>query len=140
MPVVDTELLFLLNPRDPRHSFALKIIEQLKGELYVPDTAILEFEVTLRSRGRSISQIRRALASIKKILIDYNIHEASTLSTGTLLLHLDLMEEYGLSYFDSLIAASAIVIDGVIVSDDKAFDRVKGLKRIPITSGHKPPK
>ena len=53
MPVADTELLFLLNPRDPRHKLALRIIEELRGGLYVPDTALLEFEVTLRSRGRN---------------------------------------------------------------------------------------
>ena len=53
MPVADTELLFLLNLRDPRHDHALRIIEELKGRLYVPDTALLEFEVILRSKGRS---------------------------------------------------------------------------------------
>ena len=134
MPVADTELLFLLNPRDPRHKFALRIIEELRGRLYVPDTAILEFEATLRSRGRDLSQIVKAFMGLKRIFIDYSIKEIHTLNSDTILLHLDLMRQYNLSYFDSLIAASAMNIDNTIVSDDKVFDYIVGLKRIPITT------
>ncbi len=99
----------------------------------MPDIALLELEITLRSRGRSVSQIKKTLMSLKKIFFDYDIHEVSVLGTDTILLHLDLMEEHKLSYFDSLIAVSAINIDGTIVSDDKVFDYIEGLKRIPIT-------
>lgn len=36
----------------------------------------------------------------------------------------EIEEKKGLSYFDSLIAASALAVDGaIIVSDDSAFDR-----------------
>lgn len=134
MPVADTELLFLMNPRDPRHRFAIKMLERLRGRLYVPDVAILEFETVLMSRGRSVEQVRRALSGLKKIFIQFSVREVGTISTDTLLLHLDIMERYGLSYFDSLIAAASVVVDGVVVSDDEAFDSVKELKkRIPIT-------
>jgi len=40
------------------------------------------------------------------------------------------MTDYGLSYFDSLIASTTLLIDNV--SDDPAFDRIEGLKRISI--------
>jgi len=80
MPVADTELLFLLNPRDPRHKLALKIIKKLRGRLYVPDTALLEFELTLKSRNRDLSQIIKAFMGLKKIFIDYNIKEIHTLT------------------------------------------------------------
>ena len=133
MPVADTELLFLLNPRDPRHDHALRIIEELKGRLYVPDTALLEFEVTLRSRGRSPHQVMKAFMGLKKIFIDYDIKEICTLNSDAIFLHLDFMRQYKLSYFDSLLAASAIRVDNIIVSDDKIFDYIVGLKRIPIT-------
>ena len=133
MPVADTELLFLLNPKDPRHEYALRIVEKLKGRLYVPDTALLESEVTLRSRGRSSRQVVMAFLALKKIFIDYDIKEICTLNLDTMLLHLDLVERYKLSYFNSLLAASAISVDSIIVSDDKVFDNVMGLKRIPIT-------
>ncbi len=98
-----------------------------------PNVALLEYEITLKSRGRSFSQVRRALACLKKIFIDYSIHEVSSLNTDSLLLHLDPVEEHGLSFFNSLIAASALRTDETIVSDGKAFDKVKELKRIPIS-------
>ncbi|RLF23708.1 MAG: hypothetical protein DRN15_05175 [Thermoprotei archaeon] len=133
MPVADTELLFLFNPRDPRHKYALRIIDELRGKLLVPDVALLEFEVTLRSRGRSPDEIRLALMALRKIFDDYDIQEVNTIDIPLLIRHIELTADYGLSYFDSLIAASALRIDGIIVSDDVMFDRVRGLKRIPIT-------
>ncbi len=134
MPVADTELLFLMNPRDPRHSFAIKALKQLQGKLFIPDVALLEFEIVPRSRGRSPKQVRRALSSLKSIFIQYGVREVGIIGTDALLLHSDIMERYGLSYFDSLIATAAIMLDGVLVSDDDAFDSVKELKeRIPIT-------
>ena len=131
--MADTELLFLFNPRDPRHKYALRIIDELRGKLLVPDVALLEFEVTLRSRGRSPDEIRLALMALRKIFDDYDIQEVNTIDIPLLIRHIELTADYGLSYFDSLIAASALRIDGIIVSDDVMFDRVRGLKRIPIT-------
>ncbi len=132
MPVADTELLFLLNPRDPRHKAALRILEELKGKLRVPDTALIEFEVTLRSRGRSLNDVKQALLALKRIMEDYGIEEVSTIDLSLLVRHVEIMLDYSLDFFDSLIAASALSVDGIVVSDDKAFDRVEELKRIPI--------
>ncbi len=39
-----------------------------------------------------------------------------------------IRREYGLSYFDSLHAASAMGLDSTIMSFDEAYDRVKGLR------------
>ena len=38
-----------------------------------------------------------------------------------------------LSYFDSLIAASALALDDQVVSVGDSFDRVPGLRRIPLS-------
>ncbi|OYT54975.1 MAG: hypothetical protein B6U76_06845 [Desulfurococcales archaeon ex4484_217_2] len=133
MPVADTELLFLLNPKDPRHHKALKVLEGLKGRLFVPDVALLEFEITLKSRGRRNSEIRLALLALKEIFETYNVVEVETLNTLTLAKHLEIMDNYGLSFFDSLIAAATLSIDGIVVSDDRDFDSVPEIKRIPIT-------
>jgi len=133
MPVADTELLFLLNPKDPRHNKALKVLEGLKGRLFVPDVALLEFEITLKSRGRRNSEIRLALLALKEIFETYNVVEVETLNTLALTKHLEIMDNYGLSFFDSLIAAATLSVDGIVVSDDRDFDSVPEIKRIPIT-------
>ena len=132
MPVADTELIFALNPKDPKHETALRKIKETPN-LVVPDTAILEFQIVLRSRGRTPSQVRIALLALRQILSQHKIREASTLSIGLLVNQCELEERYGLSYFDSLIAASALSLDKQIVSNDQAFDKIPNLKRIPLS-------
>ena len=132
MPVADTELIFALNPKDPKHENALRKIKEIPN-LVVPDTAILEFQIVLRSRGRTPSQVRIALLALRQILSQHKIREADTLSIGLLVNQCELEERYGLSYFDSLIAASALSLDKQIVSNDQAFDKIPNLKRIPLS-------
>lgn len=132
MPVADTEVIFALNPRDPKHRDALKVIKEI-SDLVVPDVALLEFQAVLRSRGRTPIQVRMALLALHQILAQYGVKEAKTLDISLLVRQCELEEKYGLSYFDSLLVASAFVLDKQIVSDDKAFDNVLGLKRIPLS-------
>lgn len=131
MPVADTERLFALNPNDSKHSAALRALT-ING-LSVPDTAVLEFQVVLRVRGRKGSEIASAIESLRYILEDNGVREAHTIDTYLIVKQAELEEKYGLTYFDSLIAASTLKLDGVVVSDDQAFDRVPHLKRIPLT-------
>jgi len=132
MPVADTELIFALNPKDPKHKNALRKVKEIRN-LKVPDTALLEFQIVLRARGRTSSQVRLALLALRQILSQHNIEEINTLNTKLLITQCGLEEKYGLSYFDSLLAASALALDKQIISDDKAFDKIPGIKRIPIT-------
>ena len=136
MPVADTELLFAMNPRDRKHKDAINLLKEVNG-LVVPDTAILEFQIVLRARGRSPSQVRIALLALHEVLTQNNVKEVKTLSVSLLAFQSELEERYRLSYFDSLIAASALTLDRQVVSDDEAFDRIPNIKRVPIkSSGH----
>lgn len=130
MPVADTELLFALNPNDKKHSKALKVLS-IKG-LKVPDTALFEFQAVLRARGRKAGEVALAMEALKQIFESRKIKEVSTINTDLFIKQAEIEEKYGLSYFDSMIAASALAIDSSVVSDDVAFDRVPGLKRIPL--------
>ncbi|MGH9878795.1 MAG: type II toxin-antitoxin system VapC family toxin [Nitrososphaerales archaeon] len=135
MPVLDTEVIFGLNPHDKHHTSTLKIIDELskkEQEILAPDTSIYEFQFVLRILNRRLSEVKLALASLKQIFEENRIKEARTLGIGTILLQCEFEEKYSLSYFDSLIAASAFVLDRVIISGDRAFDKVPGLARIPI--------
>ncbi|HDN63304.1 MAG TPA: type II toxin-antitoxin system VapC family toxin [Candidatus Bathyarchaeota archaeon] len=136
MPVADTELLFAMNPRDRKHKDAINLLKEVNG-LVVPDTAILEFQIVLRARGRSPSQVRIALLALHEALTQNDVKEVKTLSVSLLAFQSELEEKYRLSYFDSLIAASALTLDRQVVSDDEAFDRIPNIKRVPIkSSGH----
>lgn len=129
MPVADTEFLFALNPRDKKHAEAIKTLSM--NNLKIPDTAIFEFQVVLRARGRELSEIAKAMAALKQIF-GKRIKEVSTINTSLFIKQAEIEEKYGLSYFDSMIAASALAVDGVIVSDDRDFDKVEGLRRLPL--------
>jgi predicted nucleic acid-binding protein len=45
----------------------------------------------------------------------------------------EIEEKYDISFFDSLIVASALRLDLGILSDDRAFDRIPGIVRTPMS-------
>nr|MDO8099426.1 type II toxin-antitoxin system VapC family toxin [Candidatus Njordarchaeota archaeon] len=134
MPVTDTEFLFALNPKDHRHQYAYRLLEELSGSLVVPDTALLEFQVVFRVRGRNPSQVKMALLALREALARSNAREVKTMSSSLLAFQSELEEKYALSYFDSLIAASTLTLDHQVLSDDNAFDRIPDLKRKPLST------
>lgn len=131
MPVIDTEILFAFNPSDSKQRHALKLL-QYRKDLLATDTAILEFQLVLRARGRNILETGEAMLALGKILLDHDVKQVKTLDMSLLLLQGEIESSYDLTYFDSLIAASALSLDSAIISDDRAFDRVSGLKRIAL--------
>jgi predicted nucleic acid-binding protein len=132
MPVVDTDFLFALSPEDPKHGRVLKHLKKPTG-LIAPDTAMLEFQIVLRNRKREVGKVKIAMLALHEVLSRHGVREARTLTSDLLVLQCELEEKYELSYFDSLVAASALVLDHKIISDDKAFDRIPDLKRIPLS-------
>lgn len=132
MPVVDTEVLFALSPKDPKHQHAIKLLTEL-ASLTAPDTAVFEFQIVLRARGKRSSEVKMALLALHEALTRHDVKEEKTLSTSLLALQCDLEERYDLSYFDSLIAASALTLDRQVLSDDETFNKVPDIKRIPLS-------
>lgn len=125
IPILDTEILFAFNPKDKHHKHAKKLLNKIKnGEIknvYITDSALLEFITVLRSREFSLNQIRILLTSLDVIITRYGLKEALTLNLTTLLKTLELMKT-GVTFFDALLAASSKKIDNTIISDDKIYD------------------
>lgn len=132
MPVADTEILFAFNPRDSKHELAINFLER-RGDVIAPDSALLEFQIVVRNRRQEASEVRKAMVALREALARYDVKEASTLTSGVLIRQCELEEEHGLSYFDSLVAASALDLDREIISDDEDFDRVPDLERISLS-------
>ena len=130
MPIADTELLFALSSLDKKHEKTVRSLK-IKG-LKILDTALLEFQIVLKARGRSPKEIYLAIEALRNIFHSMGIKEICTINTKFFLLQAEIERKYKLSYFDSMIAASALSLDGIVVSDDTAFDRVPNLKRIPL--------
>jgi predicted nucleic acid-binding protein len=132
MPVADTDLLFALNPRDKKHENALRLISNVRG-IKVPDTALLEFVIVLKARGRSSDDVKEAVRALEEIFKIYMMKTVKTVDPDLIVKQSEIEKKYGLSFFDGLIASSALKLDKSIISDDKAFDNVPELKRIPIS-------
>jgi len=124
--------LFAFNPKDKRHTHARKFLNRVKyGEIkdvYITDSALLEFITVLRSKGFSLDQIKILLMSLDVIITKYGLKEALTLDLTTLSMTLEFMKT-GSTFFDALLAASSKKIDNTIISDDKIYDTLN-IKRI----------
>ncbi len=133
--MVDTEVLFGMNPKDKRHHDTLSRLQELLSKhrkIFAPDTALFEFQTVLRSIDREPKVIRMIILGLRKALEINGVEEAKTIDSSLLAKQSEIEERYGLTYFDGLIAASALSLDGEIVSNDPAFDSVLGLKRTAI--------
>ena len=131
MPVVDTEVLFAFSPGDPKHASVTRLLDS-RVDLVAPDVAVLEFQLVLRARGTAPTRVKMAMLALHEVLARHNIEEIQTLSSSSLALQCEIEEKYGLSYFDSLIAAAALALDRKVISSDKAFDNVPDIERIPL--------
>jgi predicted nucleic acid-binding protein len=134
--VVDTEVLFGLNPKDRKHDHAIDRLSELRRgrkKIFVPDTALLEFHVVLRSYRYSPKVIRTIILGLRSVMEINGVEEAKTINSSLLSRQCEIEERYGLTYFDSLIAASTLELDGEIISDDSAFDKVLSISRTPLT-------
>lgn len=135
MPLLDTDFLFALNPLDRKHAVAISVLKQVKRtggkEVAVSDTALFEFYLVLRSKGKKSEEISFSVDAIHTILSEYGIVELATLNTKSIRRQILIEERYGLGFFDAMLTASAEAYDRAIISDDKAYDRVKTIRRVP---------
>jgi len=131
MPILDTVVLFgCADSKDRHHERAVKHLQTIsESTTYLATLALMEFDVVLKSRGIGFENRMMKHAALIR---DYpNIEDkVAGLTPSTFYLAAKLEDEAGLEYFDAGIAAEALQLDGKIISTDKAFDNVEGLKRI----------
>lgn len=131
MPVIELDLLIgLVNRDDHLHRIAIKFFEMVRDRMVrdvsIATSALMEYSLVLRSKGIPETEIQRDIALFRSIR---NIGEAY-LTSETLIKATELRMIYGLTYFDSLHAATAILRDGVIISTDKAYSKIDTIKHI----------
>jgi len=131
MPCIELDLLIaFVNSEDKLHKKAdelfLRISRAELKDVYVASSAYLEYELVHRAKGLQEREIREDLEAFSQYR---NLGEAS-LTAETLARAIELRMQHSHTYFDSLHAATAILNDGVIISVDKAYDNVEGLRRV----------
>ena len=128
MPVIELDMIVaFVNPRDRLHDLADRLFSKIatgKVRVAVASSALLEYELILRSRGYPKKEIRRDLEAFRSLLPDVPLVSEVIVRAS------EIRENYGLTYFDSLHAASALSADGVIISVDRDYEKVKELKAV----------
>jgi predicted nucleic acid-binding protein len=131
LPLLDTVVLFgTADSKDAHHEHASKHLRRIsEPEIYLATFALLEFDIVMKSRGLSFEERMQKHASLLRDYPELD-RKVATISPGTFYLASALGHEADLEYFDAGVAAEAIQLDGIVVSTDRAFDRVDGLRRI----------
>ncbi|MBY8985042.1 MAG: PIN domain-containing protein [Candidatus Lokiarchaeota archaeon] len=135
MPLIETDLLYsFLNANDINHKFANNIILRVhNSELEVKFSSVSLIELQLIYKSKNIEyEFELDLVELQRIK---NI-EWALLDTISSLTAIHLRKKYNLSFFDSLHVGIAINLDKQIISQDKEYDKIMGLKRIPLKTFH----
>jgi predicted nucleic acid-binding protein len=123
-------MIALVNRADALHGVAVKLFEEVaRGKLggaVIPASAYMEYELVLRSRGYNSEAILGDIEAFRRI---ENLGEVP-LTARVIVEAARLRDKYGLTYFDSLHAASALYHDKTIISTDNAYQKVPGLRTI----------
>ncbi len=130
MPVIELDMLIAFtNALDKHHKLAdnlfLKIREKKIGAK-VASSAYLEYELVYKSKEYPEGEVRADIEMFKNFP---NLKE-EPLNSRIMVRASELRENFTLTYFDSLHAATALLDDKTIISVDSAYDSVDELKRI----------
>ncbi len=132
MPLIETDTIYaLLNSNDKYHKFSEEIIKKIisnKLEAIFSSASLVELALIYKSKNIE-NEFKNDLIEIQRIK---NI-EWAPLDAINSLTAAYLRETYQISFFDSLHAGIALNLDNQIISQDKGYDLITGLKRIPLT-------
>lgn len=129
LPLIENDVIFaFLNASDPKFRIAERIFRKIKAgslKVSISSVTLVELELIYRSEGREESLLRdmAALAAMPNATFE-------PLTPDVVLSAIHLRETFQLGIFDSHYAATALDADGSIISFDRAYDSVKGLRRI----------
>lgn len=127
--LLENDVIFAyLNGYDPKHKKVERIFEKLRaGRLTVQmsSVSLVEMELIYRSE-RAEQRLLRDLAAMAALPnVEYVPLTADTAVTATY-----LRQNRQLTFFDSHYAATALSLDGKIISFDLTYEKVEGISRI----------
>jgi len=131
MPVIELDMLIaLVNRADKLHGVAVRIFNEIVngrlGNVVVPTSAYMEYELVLKSKGYSEDTVSSDIEAFRRIR---NLGEIP-LTSEIIVKASELRRKYYITYFDSLHAASALSHDKTIISTDRVYREISELKAI----------
>ena len=136
MPLIETDTIYsFLNKNDPYHEFADTIFNMINdGKLTVKISSVSLIEMQLIYKSKEIEyEFEMDIIDLQRI----NNIDWAPLNVTSSLTAIYLRKKYELSFFDSLHVGIAFNLDKQIISQDKIYDNIAGLKRIPLTDFEK---
>ncbi len=128
--LLENDVIFAyLNEYDAKHKTAERIFEKLRVgrlKLQISSASLLEMELIYRSEKIEQKLLRDLAAMAALPNIQYIPLTADIAVTATY-----LRQNSQLSFFDSHYAATAVSLDGKIISFDPTYEKIEGLTRIP---------
>ncbi len=129
MVLMENDVIFAyMNEEDRNHYAAVRVFDKLRnGELKVDLSGItlLEMELIYRTQGRE-SELLRIMSALLTLP---NVNFVP-LTPEIIITSVRLRERVGLSFFDSHYAATALYLNGKVISFDEAYGKVPGIARI----------
>lgn len=136
--MADTEFLFGMRSSDSKYKAVRAILDELERlypnrvkELLIPPIAIFEVIIVCISQGVKLGDVVNALTLFEDIMSRYKLGFMK-FGLRQVIRGLSLYGGFKRSFFDSLIAGSALEEDGIIVGDDEAFLNIPGLRRMTL--------
>ena len=131
MPLIELDMLIAyVNRADKLHDIATELFNNILngklGGVAVPTSAYIEYELVLRSKGYSESEVSNDISAFRRIK---NLDEVP-LTSKIIIKASELRRKYNITYFDSLHAASAFSHDKTIISIDKIYKEIIELRVI----------
>ncbi|RLF23450.1 MAG: hypothetical protein DRN15_06415 [Thermoprotei archaeon] len=125
--LVETDMLIAaMDPEDPGHSIARKILAEHR--IALSPYALIEMDLLIKSGVIVVKDYIMFWRKLNSALEQYKIRIVKPRPLHFAKAH-KLRTQHGLTYFDSLHAAVALVEDLELVSfDEKAYSTIVGLK------------
>jgi len=128
MALIETDIILaLISITDRHHNDAVKIIKKVKPLKLSPYT-IIELDLLIIS-GKIEVKMPVFYENLMETLRYYNV-EIVKPSPKHLVKGWKLREKYGLTYFDSLHASTAIIENEPLISYDKSYQNIEELRYI----------
>jgi len=129
MPLLENDVIFaFLNEYDPNHTVAEKIFQKIRSgdvRVVISSVSLIEMELIYKSE-RMEDKLLKGLAAIAALP---NV-EYVALTPDIAVASAYLRQTIDLTFFDSHYAATALNLDGKIISFDQSYERVHGLTRV----------
>jgi predicted nucleic acid-binding protein len=98
-------------------------------EVYLGTFALMEFDIVMKRRGLTFEDRMEKHALLLRDYLELD-QKVAAVTSATMCLASRLEGEAKLEYFDAWVTAEALQLDGAVISNDRAFDRVLGLQRL----------